>query len=119
MNLIDGEQATYPSIKEALEHCGGISRIYMWQLRDANGNSKLGVNVNEEISKKLNRNGIGYWPALQLGQWETVRIYLKDYPIGQIIESLNEFTPESDQILSDAASCQLKLQAVRDAVGAC
>ncbi len=116
MSLINGQQATYSDIKQGLQDCGGISRIAMWQLREANGNTRLGTNVTNEIGQKLRRKGIGYINQLGLGQYDEVRLYLISSPIGSIIEALDDLSPAADQILADASSCQSKLEMVREVV---
>lgn len=119
MSLIEGEQANYNDIITALEDCGGVSRIRMWQLRVANGNDRLGVNVVADIARQLRRRNIGCIPTLtNQKHWDEVRIYLRRSSIGQLIEAIHSMTDEADETLQAAASCTETMDRIKELIAA-
>ncbi len=80
---------TWNEIKEAVEKNGNVLTMSMEQLRDANGSSKLGVNICAAISNALAGTGIGHIPVELPGyQWEQVRLFKRGTPVGDLISTV-------------------------------
>lgn len=79
----------WDDIKKKVEDNGNVSTITMGVLRDAAGKDKLGVHVRSEIARTLDGLGLGYVPVeLPTYQDESVRLYKRGTPIGEVIETV-------------------------------
>ena len=78
-------------IRTEVERDGGIKSFPMWRLRDACGWGKLGVNVVRDIASRLRDVGLGYLPSegeLPRDQYGTVHLYVKESPVGELVEAV-------------------------------
>jgi hypothetical protein len=94
----------FKKLKDQVSENGGILSFYMRDLRDAYGVSKLGDNVNRNITRELRAVGLAHANELTKDQWDCVRLYQKGHPAEDLINALHSYDDESDQILVDA--CQ-------------
>ncbi len=79
--------ANWDGIKAKVEANDNVCTVIMSELRDATGKDKLGVHVRTEISKTLAGMGLGHIPQeLPSYQHESVRLYKRGTPVGDLIE---------------------------------
>lgn len=77
----------WDTIKARVEENQNILTVTMSELRDAAGKDKIGVHVKTEIMRSLAGMGLGHIPQqLPSYQHESVRLYKRGTPIGDIIE---------------------------------
>jgi hypothetical protein len=91
----------YDELREKVSDQAGVLTIDMGVLRDAHKAGKLGVHVRANISKELRSRGMGH-SELGTYQHEGVRIWLMGSPAGDLIESVNNVSPEADRAIRDA-----------------
>lgn len=104
-----------------IEAKGGIAIVPMWKLRDAAGWDRLGVNVVKDIAGKMKRGGLATLPAMDVlpySQDATVRVYVVEGRLGEVIAAVLEPSTKGDALLreiggDDAADV---LMAVRELV---
>ncbi|POR73592.1 hypothetical protein BKM30_26335 [Pseudomonas syringae pv. syringae] len=89
---------SWDSIKARVEGSQGILTVNMIELRDAAGKEKIGPHVKTEITRILVGMGLGHIPTeLPNYQNESVRLYKRGSPLGDLIEMV--ITPsESNDI---------------------
>jgi hypothetical protein len=108
-------------LREQIEAEGGITLLRMWELRDAAGWDRLGVNVVKDIASKMKRAGLATLPArkvLPYTQEATVWVYVVDSRVGEVIDAVIRPSDDGVKVLrevgmDDAAEV---LAAVREVV---
>ena len=120
---MESEIRRYESLGDIAEHIeseGGILTLAMWQVRDAYGAARLGVNVRASISDALTNLGLDHYPRRDLpdSQGSYVRLVKRGSAVGKLIRAAREVDPESDQMLRDAAAgeSQALLRRVRELI---
>lgn len=97
--------AGYSGIKEDLEAKGGIGRVEMRRLRDAAGWDRLGPDVNQSINRQMKAAGLATLPANDLlskrRQDESVRVYVVDSRVGQVIKAVTDPSLAGDRLLNN------------------
>jgi len=92
----------WDEIKNQVENSGDIISLTMSDLRDATGKDKLGVHVKAQISKTLAGMGLGHIPQeLPSYQHESVRLYKRGTPIGELIEIVLQPGESNDRKLKE------------------
>jgi hypothetical protein len=67
---------------------GGIVTLPMWEVREAHGAGRLGVNVCRAISAELDQLGLGYFPAtLPANQTSYIRLWKKTSQVGKLMQA--------------------------------
>ena len=97
----------FAAIDQEVLEAGGVAVIPMWQLRDAAGWAKLGVNVVRSISNMMDEAGLGTLPVgepLPLDGSGQVRVYRQRSRIGQIVEAVTNPSGNGDHVLRQLAS---------------
>lgn len=89
-------------VKKIVETNGNVFTLAMTELKDAAGKDKLGVNVRAEISKILAGMGLGHIPQeLPSYQHESVRLYKRGTPVGELIEMVMSPGEQNDRKLKE------------------
>lgn len=92
-------------IKEAVIDNNDVKTFTMSDLRDAYGKQRIGKHVAQDISRKLQQNGLGSYPSdLPLDQNAQVRLFLLGTPTSDLVNAVCEPGTEGDQIIADAVS---------------
>lgn len=89
-------------IEQVVADAGGIAVLEMWQLREAAGYAKLGVNVVKTLAKMLDEAGLGTLPvgaALPLDQMSQVRVYKQHSPVGGVVDAVTRPSGKGDDVL--------------------
>lgn len=92
---------------QEVEDEGGITVVAMWQLRDAAGWDKLGVNVVADIAALLDQHGMGTLPThetLPLSRNSSVRVYSKGSRVGDLVEAVARPSGQGDRVLRAAGT---------------
>ena len=104
-------RARFEAIVQEVSDAGNVAVFEMWQLRDAGGWSKLGVNVVKALSNMLDEVGLGTLPVgapLPLDGMGQVRIYRQRSNLGSLVEAVTSPSGKGDEVLrrltSDDAS---------------
>jgi len=95
-------RARFDVILQEVSDAGDITVLPMWQLRDAGGWSKLGVNVVHALSNMLDEVGLGTLPvgaSLPLDQMGQVRIYRQRSSLGSLVEAVTSPSGKGDEVL--------------------
>lgn len=90
---------TYRDLKTAVDGNGGLATIKMRLLADVHGVGRLGNRVRDNISNKLDGEGLGHYPEPKLpsSQHKQVRIYSKGSPAGRLISAVLDPGHKSDE----------------------
>lgn len=97
-------------IKEEVEKNDGVLTVTMEKLRTVHGSKKSGVNVRAEISETLAGMNIAHIPQeLPSNQKELVRLYKKDTPMGNLIDTVLQPSERNDGELRE----QIKIKSAR------
>lgn len=98
--------STLDQLRKVLDdRAEGVLTANMWEIRDAYGADRLGVNVVANISSALDNLGIAHFPAeLPRDQWALVRVYLRASPVGEVIEAALNPDEKRDAILRKLTS---------------
>jgi hypothetical protein len=108
--------ANYAELIELVDENDGIITCEMWQLRDAHGAGKLGVNVVANISEELAQRGLAHLPKeLPQNQNEKARVYRRGSTVGKIIRAARVVDEGADDFLrkistEDAADTLKKIR---------
>lgn len=90
----------WDEVKSTVETHGNIWTGSMEMLRDAAGKGRLGIHVNQMISRTLAGMGLGHVPVeLPSSQHEQVRLYKKGTPIGILIDQILVPGEKNDELL--------------------
>lgn len=80
---------TWDDLRKAVEEAGGILRIYMGHLRHLAAAGRLGINVRNDISRRLAGLGLGHLPAeLPPYQENEVVLYQLGTPAADVVEAV-------------------------------
>jgi hypothetical protein len=107
---------SYEEVSDFVDKNDGIATFEMWQLRDAHGAGKLGINVVANISEELEKRGLGHQPrSLPQNQNESARVYRRGSTVGKIMEATRKVDAEADRFLraisaNDAADTLKKIK---------
>jgi len=96
------QRAAFDKINQRVAEAGGIAVIPMWELRDAGGWAKLGVNVVVILANLLDEAGLGTLPVgqqLPLDQAGAVRVYQQKSSIGAVVEAVIKPSGKGDETL--------------------
>ena len=94
--------SNWNEIKEKVEANDNVLTVTMVELREAAGKDKLGIHVKAEISKTLAGMGLGHIPReLPSYQHESVRLYKRGTPIGELIEMVMTSGEQNDRKLKE------------------
>jgi len=111
MEMDKKARARFEAIVQEVSDAGDVAVFSMWQLRDAGGWSKLGVNVVQALGNMLDEVGLGTLPvgaSLPLDQMGQVRIYRQRSNLGSLVEAVTRPSGKGDEVLrrltSDDAS---------------
>jgi hypothetical protein len=110
------EMKSYEEVSDFVDKNDGIATFEMWQLRDAHGAGKLGINVVANISEELEKRGLGHQPrSLPQNQNESARVYRRGSTVGKIMEATRKVDAEADRFLraisaNDAADTLKKIK---------
>ncbi|MET9073817.1 hypothetical protein ABZX95_16955 [Streptomyces sp. NPDC004232] len=95
MNFIDAPDpedfaaGTWDDLRKAVENCGGVLRVHMGHLRDLIDAGRLGINVRNDISRRLAGIGLGHLPAeLPSYQGNSVVLYQQGTPAADVVEAV-------------------------------
>jgi hypothetical protein len=114
---IHPREIAFNKIKDKVKDNGGFLTVYMRDLREAYKVSKLGDNVNNNISRELRAVGLGHANKLTKDQWDSVRLFQKGHPAEDLINAFLKIDAnevDADKILINA--CQSRnSSALRDA----
>lgn len=97
-------------LKSTAAEEGGLAVVTLLDLREMLEFKKLGVRVLNTIAEELISNGLGYYPPELLDfnekprQWDEVRVYVKDTPLGKIVDAVLSPSTASDTLLLEATS---------------
>lgn len=102
---------TYSDIKVLKDEVDqiGLVVVSLQDLREMLEYKKLGPRVLAEIGTTLAGVGLGYYPRATIDdnaqprQWEEVRIYAKNSPVGKIVEAVLEPGQANDTFLLEVA----------------
>ena len=93
---------SWNEIKDKVEANDNILTVTMTDLRSATGKEKLGIRVRAEISKTLAGMGLGHIPReLPSYQHESVRLYKRGTPVGELIEMVITPGEQNDRKLKE------------------
>jgi hypothetical protein len=87
-----------------------IQVVTLLRLREIFGYKRLGNRVLVDISKELTNRGLGYFPREILDandqprQWEELRIFRKQSPVGKLVTAVLEPSHENDLFLKEAST---------------
>ncbi|MDO5878268.1 MULTISPECIES: hypothetical protein [Paenarthrobacter] len=87
-----------------------IQVVTLLRLREIFGYKRLGNRVLVDISKELANRGLGYFPREILDaneqprQWEELRIFRKQSPVGKLVTAVLEPSHENDLFLKEAST---------------
>lgn len=94
------ESTTWREIEQAVDTADGVTTLRAGSLRIALGAGRLTPRINEEISKELERRGLGHLPpSLPLGQHDLVRVYRHDSRVGTVLDAVQVIGPDEDDEL--------------------
>ncbi|MCW2871264.1 hypothetical protein [Actinacidiphila oryziradicis] len=80
---------TWDDLRHAVEHNGGVLRIYMATLRELQQAGRLGINVRNDISRRLAGLGLGHLPAeLPSYQENEVVLYQLGTAAADVVEAV-------------------------------
>jgi hypothetical protein len=97
--------ATWEEIKSLVEENDNVLTISMNELKEAVGKDRLGIHVRSEISKTLAGMGLGHIPSeLPSNQHDSVRLYKRGTPAGDLIEVVMAPSESNDRKLRDQLS---------------
>lgn len=88
----------------------GIQVVNLLRLREVFGYKRLGNRVLWDIAQELTNHGLGYFPKEILDandqprQWEELRIFRKQSPVGKLIGAVLEPSYENDVFLKEASA---------------
>lgn len=108
---------TFGQLKKYVASQDGVVTVDMARLRAIKGAERLGNEVRKEIQRELERNGLGFLPAVgdepELPRYseELVRLYVRGSTVGRFIEALNDLGADSDKrlrALSGQAAAKLE-----------
>lgn len=99
-------------LRDRVEEAGGVLTLTMEQVRNACGFERIGSNVPGRIAHRLTRAGFGFIGGLEdepvdrlpSHRFSEVRIYLRNTPVGRIIDAALKPGKSSDDLLLEAAS---------------
>lgn len=85
------------------EKFDGICTVSMSALRDAYGADRLGVNVVANMSAELDGLGVAHMPStLPKDQYQLARVYLRNSPVGKLIDASTRIDSQADATLRKA-----------------
>jgi hypothetical protein len=94
--------ATWDQIKASVEAGENLLSISMDELKAAAGKDRLGVHVRSEISRTLAGMGLGHIPnELPSNQHDSIRLYKRGTPAGDLIETVLAPGEANDRKLRD------------------
>jgi len=83
------EVETWDELRKAVEGAGGVLRIFMGDLRNLAAAGRLGINVRNDISRRLAGAGLGHLPAeLPAYQENEVVVYQLGTPAADVVEAV-------------------------------
>jgi nitroreductase len=114
-------RANFRALEEQVADAGGIAVLEMWQLRDAAGYAKLGVNVVKTLAVMLDEVGLGTLPVgatLPLEQYSKVRVYQQKSAVGSVVDAVMHPSGRGDDVLRRLTSDDADeiLQRIREMV---
>jgi hypothetical protein len=85
----DFHAGSWDELRKAVENCGDVLRIHMGQLRALIDAGRLGINVRNDISRRLAGAGLGHLPAeLPPYQENEVVLYKLGTPAADVVEAV-------------------------------
>lgn len=88
----------------------GVLTLSMWQVRDAYGAGRLGVNVCANISDELENLGLQHIPSqVPSDQWAQIRLWKPKSAVGKLIHAARKPGHEYDERLRQAAAGEANL----------
>lgn len=110
---------TWAELRRAVEANDGLVTTTMERLRDIKGAGRLGKHVREAITKDLAAAGMGHLPpVLPEYQERTVRIYILGSTISDVVNAVNNPSPDGDERLRELGSSKAQelVQKIRELV---
>jgi len=104
--------AKYDNMKdvaEAVQESGDLLVTSLGELREALDYNRLGVRVLQEIGRKLEGEGLGYFPEWVIDEnsnpryGDEVRVYKRGTPIGDIVDAVLRPSNAGDERLRQEA----------------
>jgi hypothetical protein len=101
----DRKYKTLAEIAAAVDAQDGIMTLFMWQVRDAHGAGRLGVNVCTQIASEFEEFGILHNPSkIPSDQWAMIRLWRGKSAVGRLIRATRKVGYEYDEQLRKAAA---------------
>lgn len=89
VDVQDFSAGSWDELRKAVENCGGVLRLHMGHLRNVIDAGRLGINVRNDISRRLAGAGLGHLPAeLPPYQENEVVIYQLGTQAADVIEAV-------------------------------
>ena len=89
VDVPDIPAGSWDELRKAVENCGGVLRVHMGQLKALIDAGRLGINVRNDISRRLAGVGLGHLPAeLPAYQENEVVIYQLGTQAADVIEAV-------------------------------
>jgi hypothetical protein len=102
-----GRFKTIAELKEVVVANDNVLTVTMQDLRDAYGALRLGVNVRNDITKRLAGNGLGHYPThLPAYQHEAVRLFTLGSAVADLIQAALTPGEEHDELLRSKAESE-------------
>jgi hypothetical protein len=80
---------SWDDLRKAVEDNGGVLRIYMADLRELQNAGRLGINVRNDISRRLAGIGLGHLPAeLPPYQENQIVLFQLGTPAADVVEAV-------------------------------
>jgi hypothetical protein len=91
---------SYDELSDHVAENQGLLKVQMSLLRDLEGAGRLGKLIRDKIHGNLLAAQMGHLPVeLPNDQWDYVRIYRRDFPIGNVIEAILNPNDAGDKLL--------------------
>ncbi|MGY5059231.1 hypothetical protein ACWDFR_35080 [Streptomyces sp. 900105755] len=89
MEPYEFDGTSWDDLRKAVEDNGGVLRIYMAGLRELQNAGRLGINVRNDISRRLAGIGLGHLPAeLPPYQENQIVLFQLGTPAADVVEAV-------------------------------
>jgi hypothetical protein len=101
----DRKYKSLAEIASAVDAQDGLMTLFMWQVRDAHGAGRLGVNVCTEIASEFEELGIRHNPSkIPSEQGTMIRLWRAKSAVDKLIRAARKVGYEYDEELRSAAA---------------
>jgi hypothetical protein len=107
----------FKDIRAEVERAGGVLSVLASTLRDAVDAERLGKDIRDQISSKLNEYGLGHYPPeIPNRQWEYVRLYALESDYDRLYAAVLRPGEHDDEELRQLVSSEpgKKLKQIRE-----